>query len=204
MRRCLLFVCVLLIQGEAFSENFGPFKKSWNVISINKQVSVRDDNREPDPVHIPEVYNSDGRRDFAEEVRLAGEHRIKNQPTVDVLVHSVSFKLINVESKDWKAALQGKKIRHCAVKVDADLRKMSKLDKYGDIILSFFDKDGLLVRPAWIRNGKIVREYWDSVSIPLSTIKAGAPQKVLFMPDASCGPPVRVKLNMKVEVITDK
>jgi len=173
MKRFLLFVCVLLIQGEAFSESFGVFKKSWSRIPINMTVSVAN-------------YT----RDY---IRTKPDDFIGRPATADILVRSVSFKLINVESKDWKAALQGKKMRHCAVKVDADLRKISKSDKYGYFSLKFFDRDGLLVKPARkLRSGKVY--YDDSVSISVSEVKSGIPIKILFMPDESCGAPVRVKV----------
>ncbi len=164
MRRFLLFVCVLLIQGEVFSEDFGLFKKSWNSVSVNKEASV--------------TY-------------IAGD--LLGYPASDsISVRSISFKLINVEYENWKDALKGKKIRHCALKVDADLRKISNLDRGGYISLTFFDKDELQVRSAHKRGGKVY--YHDSVEIYLPALKAGAPQKVLFMPDASCGEPVRVEV----------
>ena len=181
MRRFLLFVCVLLIQGEVYSEDFGLFKNSWNTILINKQVSIEDFSRG--------LVNSSGGEPSFEEL-LASK---TSCPTVDVLVRSVTFKLINVESKNWQEALQGRKIRHCAVKVDADLNKISEIGK-GYVCLKFFDHDGILVRSAFIVNGKMLREYQDSVEISVSEIKSGAPIKILFLPDASCGAPVRVEV----------
>jgi len=255
MRRFLLFVCVLLIQGEGFSEDFGLFKNSWNEVSMNKQVSVtysvyktkpnpereeiaaelerlRDLRRAAkegdwwedssskkkdwwdDPsytqkeldqaldralekydhsLYLP--YHANNESKFERLAKIMNlKESVHETKSFRFLVRSVSYKWISTEYEDWKATLKGEKIRHCAVRVDTNLKNISLPDeaKSQDISLTFFDSDGLKVKLASKLRDKLY--YSDSMSLSLSTLKAGAPQKVLFMPDASCGAPVRVKV----------
>jgi len=258
MRRFLLFVCVLLIQGVSFSEDFGVFKKSWNTVSSNKKMtisySVYKTNPNPereeiaaelerlrdliraaqegdgdyssstevdwwnDPVckqqaldqardqaldqalkkyanSISSPYYVDAQSKYERLVRIMNStESIPETKSFRFLVRSVSCKWISTEYADWKATLKGEKIRHCAVRVDTNLKNISLPDEvmFQNISLTFFDSDGLKVKIASKIRDKLY--YSDSMSLSLSTLKAGAPLKILFMPDASCGAPVRVEV----------
>lgn len=261
MRKLLLFVCVLLIQGECFSEDFGLFKNSWNTVTLNKKMTVsysvyktiphpkraeiatelerlRDLRRsaakeEPTSkkysaadayfgggkdwwvtetykerldqalnqalekydksLYVP--YHADNDSKFERLVEIMNsKESVQETKHFRFLVRSVSFKWISTEYEDWKATLKGKKIRHCAVRVDTDLKNISLPDeaKFQDISLTFFDSDGLNVKLASKLRDKLY--YSDNMSLSLLTLKDGAPLTVLFMPDASCGDPVRVEV----------
>lgn len=259
MRKLLLFVCVLLIQGECFSEDFGLFKNSWNIVPLNKKMivsySVYETNPNPKREEIKvELERLRDLKRVAQEGPWWGSDR-PTAPTADnwwekepqppskgdlnraldralekydssmssfsyysieskferlveimnstesipetksfrFLVRSVSFKWISTEYEDWKATLKGKKIRHCAVKVDTDLQSIALPDgvSWEDITLVFFDEDGLEVTPSYKHGEKV---YPARVKLSLSTLKAGTPQTILFMPDASCGAPVRFEI----------
>ena len=254
MRRFLLFVCVLLIQGEVYSEDFGLFKNSWNTVPLNKQMtvsySVCKTNPHPkrkeiaaelerlrglrradqkgnwwdDPSSKKEEgwwANPSGKEQDLDKALdqalekydnsmssfyssieskferlieiMNSEESASETKAFRFLVRSVSFKWISTEYEDWKATLKGKKIRHCAVRVDTDLQSIALPDMvfWENFSLVFFDEDGLEVTPSYKRGEKV---YPASVKLSLSTLKAGTPQTILFMPDASCGEPVRVEV----------
>jgi hypothetical protein len=256
MRRFLLFVCVLLIQGEVFPEDFGLFKNSWNTVPLNKQMtvsySVYKTNPHPkreeikvelerlrdlkkvaqeEPLFEPDrptavnwwedkgaarpskgdlnraldqalekydnsmsSFYSSIESKFERLIEIMNsEESASETKSFRFLVRSVSFKLISTEYEDWKATLKGKKIRHCAVRVDTDLQSIALPDMvfWENFSLVFFDEDGLEVTPSYKRGEKVSPA---SVKLSLSTLKAGAPQTILFMPDASCGAPVRVEV----------
>jgi hypothetical protein len=159
MKKMLFLILFVLIQNTAFSENFGLFKADWNTISVN-QLVTSDRNT---TIYV------DGRASTTTEKKI--------------FVRSISFKFINDEFEDWKAALKGEKIRYCAIRVDVDWEKSPSQDD-GRIELVFYDQDGIKVSP----------DYSNATTLIAISRGNGEAKSVTFSPDRSRGAPVRFEI----------
>jgi hypothetical protein len=108
---------------------------------------------------------------------------VSERKSAQVLIRSISFKFINSEFADWKAALKGEKIRYCAIKVDVDWND-APLQAEGVLNFIFYDQDGIKISP----------DYSNTTTFIGISRGNGEAKSVIFSPDRSRGAPVRFEI----------